>query len=145
VKGNEVLTSKIFGEFTCVWYQPKRGSETVGWIHTKNLDQPAFLTERYAPWPGEWEYSGNTLTITKTNKQDTFSVKGNAYWRGLGDNIHIGEINATGVVTDEGRMSLTEDTCKIMLDVVIGKYLVVSDNLECGGVNVTFKGVYTKK
>ncbi len=62
----------------------------------------------------------------------------------MGDNIHTGEVefeaapNGNFLTLEEN-----EDLCSVTLRLV-GDYLVVSDNLKCGGVNVTFNGVYRK-
>jgi hypothetical protein len=41
-------------------------------------------------------------------------------------------------------LALEDDICKLTLRLV-GDFLVADDNGECGGVNVTFDGVYRKK
>jgi hypothetical protein len=41
-------------------------------------------------------------------------------------------------------LTLEDDICKITLRLV-GDFLVADDNGDCGGVNVTFDGVYRKK
>ena len=37
-----------------------------------------------------------------------------------------------------------DDICKMTLRLV-GEYLIADDNGECGGMNVTFDGVYRRK
>jgi hypothetical protein len=145
INGDEVITSRNYKGFTCVWYQPDRGHETVGWVRTTSLELPLYLTGLYDYWDGEWEYAGNSLKVSKTSKTDTFDVSGNAFWKGIGDNIHIGEVNATGTVQEGAIMTLKEYPCEVTLKLLIGKYLIARDNLDCGGANVTFNGVYMKK
>ena len=63
------------------------------------------------------------------------------------DNVHVGEID--GRYAPENGMIKYSDgddeyDCKMTMRLV-GRYLVVADNLKCGGVNVTFSGVYTKR
>jgi hypothetical protein len=41
-------------------------------------------------------------------------------------------------------LTLEEDMCGITLRLV-GDFLVADDNGDCGGVNVTFDGVYRRK
>ena len=142
--GNEVLASRKFGDFSCVWFQPEKGAETVGWIPTNKIEGQSFLTERYKPWLGEWKFYGNSLKITAGEKEGVFYVKGNAFWKGSRSNIHVGEIETKATLGEDSILNLKDDDCEIRLDLVV-YYLVVSDNLKCGGANVTFSGVYIKK
>ena len=143
VNKDEVLFSKTYGDFMCVWYQPKKGSEVVGWLPKSKLETPVFLSEKYEPWIGSWKFYDNSLTIKRIGKTDEFEVNGTAFWKGFGDNIHVGEIEAKGILNNS-IIRLKQDDCEIKLDLAV-YYLVVSDNLKCGGANVTFSGVYLKK
>jgi hypothetical protein len=61
----------------------------------------------------------------------------------LGDNIHTGVVN--GSARPEGNVLVVEDDiCRATLRLV-GDYLVVSDNSDCGGMNVRFDGVYRRR
>jgi hypothetical protein len=142
VNDNEVLVSRTYGNFVCAWYEPKKGSEIVGWLRADKLEFQNYLLEKYDRWIGDWKYAGNSLKIKRIGKTDDFEVKGNAFWKGFGSNVHIGEIEANGTL-NESIIKLKQDDCEIKLDLVV-HYLVVSDNLKCGGANVTFSGVYLK-
>jgi hypothetical protein len=43
-----------------------------------------------------------------------------------------------------GENETDEYECKVSIRKV-GKYLVVADNMQCGGANVSFSGVYQKQ
>ena len=76
-------------------------------------------------------------------------IVGNASWYGGknsydGDIIHIGEADFT--VKPNGNLVVTEeseDLCQINLQ-LFGYYLVSTDNNKCGGVNVSFSGIYKR-
>ena len=34
IRNDEVIVSRTFGKFACSWFQPRNGTETVGWIET---------------------------------------------------------------------------------------------------------------
>jgi hypothetical protein len=142
VNGNEVLTSRTYGNFVCAWYETKKGSEVVGWLPIDKVEFPVFLSQKYEPWIGDWKFYDNNLQIKRIKETEDFQVSGNAFWKGLSDNIHIGEIDAKGAL-NESIIKLKQDDCEMKLDLVI-HYLVVSDNLKCGGANVTFSGVYRR-
>ena len=148
VPEDEVLISRILNsDWGCAWYTPKKGSPTIGWISMRRLDfLPGGLNLIAQDWLGKWKYFDNSIVITKGGGGE-LDVKGNALWRGLGDNVHIGELDQkakpTGNILKLGENETSEYDCKATLRLV-GKYLIASDNMNCGGVNVTFSGVYRK-
>jgi hypothetical protein len=147
VPGDEVLTSRTFGDWVCAWYQPARGAETVGWIAADSLD--AVATAENAPlasWLGTWGFYDSSLRVSRGRGAGVLSVSGSAAWHGVNPgNVHVGELSGAGTPADN-TLKLGEDPedCQATLR-LIGPYLVVSDNKRCGGVNVTFDGVYRKK
>lgn len=149
IPNNEVIVSRTFGNFACSWYQPAKGSETVGWIP---LDKLEFLEILTIPgmdiWSGKWSFYDSSIEIAKTGTKDVYKVTGNAFWKGLGDNIHIGELDGeaklAGAKLKYGEEDTGEYDCKVTMQRV-GNFLIVADNMNCGGVNVTFSGVYQRK
>lgn len=149
IPNDEVIVSRTFGNWACGWFQPRKGSETVGWI---TVDKLEFVNSNEKPetkdWIGEWNYYDNSINIKPAKKAGFFDIKGNAFWKGLGDNIHIGELDSTskpdGNVLKIGEDDKGEYACKVTMR-LLGRYLIASDNLNCGGANVTFSGVYLKK
>lgn len=149
IPNDEVIVSRTFGKFACAWFQPKKGSETVGWLETEKLvwvdcgQNPA-----QTAWLGEWSYYDNSIRISNGKTSDLLTVKGNAFWKGLGDNIHIGELDHKAKLSGNnlklGEQETDQYACKVSMR-LIGKYLIVSDNRNCGGANVSFSGVYLKK
>jgi hypothetical protein len=149
VPGNEIIVSRALGSYACAWFQPKKGTETVGWIR---IDDLAWIETNENPetadWVGKWRFYDDTIVIAKSPAADLFAIKGSAVWKGLGDNIHIGELDHQAKPKRNkltlGEADPAEYPCKAWMQLV-GKYLIVSDNLNCGGANVTFSGVYQKK
>jgi hypothetical protein len=37
ITGDQVLVSRKYGRWICAWYQPRKGSETVGWLLADKL------------------------------------------------------------------------------------------------------------
>lgn len=144
VPGDEVIVSRTRGGWACSWYQPRRGPEKVGWMEASRLDiREAEAEPPPARWVGEWESYRNSLSVLRGGRGGRLAVRGQAYWQGVGDNVHVGEV--AGEAAPSGNaLALEDDTCRVVLRLV-GPYLVVNDNGQCGGVNVTFDGVYRKK
>ena len=149
IPGDEVIVSRTFGAYACGWFQPAKGSETVGWIKSDNLEtiEPN-RNPAEKDWLGEWRFYDNSIAIAKSKKAGLFDVTGDAIWKGLGDNVHVGELDESAKPTENllklGEGDADEYACKVSMW-LLGKYLVVSDNLNCGGANVSFSGVYRKK
>jgi len=142
-----VIIAKTYGEFSCAWFQPKKGNETVGWIKTIDLaeTEPVEQRPKIDAWAGNWKFGSNDLKI-RTAGVNELLVSGNAFWQGFGDNIHIGEVGERGTPSGN-RLKLggaDEYDCRVQIQMV-APFLIVSDNRQCGGANVTFNGVYTKK
>jgi hypothetical protein len=149
IPNNEIIVSRKFGNWACSWFQPIKGSETVGWISLDNISfQPSNNKPLLTKWIGKWEFYENTINLKKSKKTGFLTIKGSAFWKGLGDNIHIGELDdeskPEGNNLKIGENSTGQYDCKVNM-FLLGKYLIVSDNLNCGGANVSFSGVYRKK
>ncbi len=148
IPNDEVIVSRKFAGFACAWYQPKKGAETVGWIPLDKLEfiEMVQSTGKKA-WAGTWKFYDSEIKIAASETKDMYKITGNAFWKGLGDNIHIGELDGDAklVVTSlkYGEDDTDEYACKVTMRLK-DKFMIVSDNLNCGGANVSFSGVYKK-
>ncbi len=149
VPGDQVVIARTYKGYACSWFTPAKGFPTVGWIKIGDIK---FLTPRPDPpltaWLGEWTYGENIIRFTHNKLAGYLNVTGEAFWRGLGDNIHVGDLDdraePKGNLLKVGERENDEYACKATIR-LIGDFLVVRDNMNCGGVNVTFSGVYRKR
>jgi hypothetical protein len=147
IPGDEVLVSRTLGKFACSWFQPGKGSETVGWIETDRLAwQENTRPPAMRDWLGEWRAYDNAIRISTSKAAGSLAIKGEAIW-GSGARTHTGELDYDAKPS-AGKMKFGDGTdeldCQVTMQLV-GKHLVVGDNLHCGGANVSFSGVYRKK
>ena len=149
VPGDQVLVSHSFGDWVCAWYQPARGSETVGWLSAAQLGVTTTPAPNPPPasWLGAWGFYDNSLRLTRGKARGALRVEGDATWVGANPgNVHVGEVS--GEAAPAGNVLAVGDggeyDCRLTLRLV-GPYLVASDNKQCGGANVTFDGVYRRK
>jgi hypothetical protein len=143
IPGDKLIVTRKYGKWICGWYQPRKGRETVGWIPAANLViSPPETNPIMEKWFGEWKSYENSLEIKKDARAGFIKVTGNAFWQGFGDNIHIGEVNASAK-PNGSELVLEDDICRIRL-ILIDNFLIAGDNLKCGGANVTFNGVFQK-
>ena len=147
VPGDEVLTSRTFGDWVCAWYQPARGPETVGWLPADRLSvaEPD-ARPPLAAWLGAWGFYSNSLRLSRGRQAGALQIAGDATWVGVNPgNVHVGEVSGEAVPAGHVlNVGAGDDDCRLTLRLV-GPYLVASDNKQCGGVNVTFDGVYRRK
>jgi hypothetical protein len=147
VPGDKVVVNRTRGGFACAWYTPRRGTATVGWLKVAELTfAKPVIVAGVSPWLGDWKYADNRISFTENKLSGFVNVTGNAIWRGVGDNVHVGELDgryqpANGVI--EYSDGTGEYDCRATLT-LIDKFLIVGDNLNCGGVNVSFSGVYVR-
>lgn len=143
IPGDQVIVSKIDRDFACVWFEPQKmdANETVGWMpvsalkileHDASFNVSSFL--------GEWKDAHNSVSIKTTANTNQYLLTGEAVLVVNPENVRTG--NVSGFIEPLGRtIQITEEACSFRA-VATGPYLVVSDNMECGGAYVTFTGVY---
>lgn len=148
VKGDTVVTARKYKGFVCSWFISEKGGVKVGWIRQDHIEFPNFLSDGSAKaWSGEWSYAANTIKLSQTKDNSVLKVNGDAMWKGMGDNIHIGELDGIAPFA-EGILKYSDGNneydCNVRMELAIEKYLIVTDNGNCGGANVTFSGIYRK-
>ncbi len=148
IAGDEVLLGRTNGAFVCTQFVTAKKNWSAGWLLAADL-VPAAAPPSLAAWVGTWE-GGGTITIKPAVKAGALAIKGSAAFR---DNS--GEIEAVAV-PDGANLSFTMDGGDKTLPVDQGegckvwmgrgrRNLIVADNGQCGGVNVSFEGVYTRR
>lgn len=148
VPGNKVLMAQATDGWACVWYFGQR-QEFVGWLPADAVRALPETLPQLSDWVGTWLPSaGDDRIEIKLAADGKLRVSGKAYWQGGpdGDVVHEGGID--GTATPNGnRLTVAEDTnaddCVAKFQWVDGN-LVVSDNHNCGGVNVNFDDVYRR-
>ena len=141
--GQEVLAGKTFGKFTCVFY-PNNSGGSAGWVSVDELKAESPQPNSNPPsaaWVGKWHNGEDEIDITASGHG--LHASGDAVWRGQGDIANVGDFEA-GATPSNGKVIFNDDVCRVNAS-LIGAYLVVADNGNCGGMNVRFDGVYTHK
>jgi hypothetical protein len=147
VAGDQVLINRVRGDFACAWFAPAKGSPTIGWLRLADIDRPAMLLDASeAAWSGEWKYGDSSISIAPHKLGGYLSISGQATWKGVGNNVNVGELSGRFEHKD-GVLNYSDGTdendCKARMN-LLGGYLIVSDNMKCGGLNVSFSGIYRK-
>lgn len=150
--GQPVAVGKRDGDWTCVGHY----GFGYGWMLTSRLEpvRPD-LHPPITAWTGIWTPLGvrkqprgaaTQLAISTGAPPGSLKVSGQAYWFGAvvnGERVtHEGAVDGEAA-PGENRLHLVDGTCEVHLTLV-GSFLNVRDNGECGGMNVTFTGVWQK-
>lgn len=147
MNGDVVVSGRRRGPWVCVIYPNSRGG-TEGWVRLDEIAPVAATAPGLDIWTGTWA-RGDHAELTVKRAGARLSVTGQALWFGSRpDNVNTGEIDAAG--TPEGDTLRARDVaypndegCHPSLR-RLGPYLVVADDKSCGGLNVTFTGVYRR-
>jgi hypothetical protein len=156
VTGDVVLIGKSRGAFTCISYQSpsaKKQKWTSGWLPSDALASVAPMTSpQPADWIGTWQQPGGRVEITRA-RDGKLHVSGEMIVPGAQD-VHTGEIDAD-VMPQKDMLAFVDDgttpygkaeegECRVRMQRV-GALLMIEDNAGCGGVGVTFTGLYRRK
>lgn len=128
-------------------------AETSGFLPAAALDLAAAGAPAAREWVGSWR-KGKDGSIDITARGDGLAVEGQATWTGDAT-TNTGEISgearprdgvlAVGYDPQKSTSPPKSDNaeCAARLRLISG-YLVVDDNGNCGGLNVSFDGIYVR-
>ena len=160
VAGDVVLTSERRGEVVCATFANSKGVDTAGWLPAAALE-PVPHAEAPVPsgWVGTWRRIDAQIVI-KAASGGALGVGGTATW-GANDpgrvergTVRSGEIS--GAAKPVGDTLFISDApadtfenapstdCAVRMR-RIAHYLLVEDNNACGGMNVSFSGIYVRQ
>jgi len=156
VPGDLVLTGKTHGAYVCAAFQSplaRKQDWTNGWLPTSALSSVAPApAPKVSDWIGEWVHPGGSITISEGNR-GMLKIDGlQTYPAAL--NVHTGVLEAE-VKPAQAMIAFADDgstpfdkadkgQCLVRVQRV-DTWLAVEDNEGCGGVMVTFTGLYRRK
>jgi len=153
VKGNQVVVISRFGDYACAIYVAARKGKAIatsGWLPLSALK----TIEPSPHWAGHWISDDSDATIDVVAKDDAkIGIDGNATWNSNPIDAQSGQFGA--VISPQGafvsftdgdniKTAYANSACTIKA-AQLGPYLVITDNHNCGGSNVTFSSVYVRK
>jgi hypothetical protein len=148
VAGDLVALGAKRGEFVCVDYDNGKGDRG-GWLPSSAIE-PAPLDNDPAMWLGAWKRVEADIAIEPA--KDGLKASGEATYGSLDpERVKRGAVNLGSfsgpLVLKNGQGKIVDDDsvsgCNIKL-ARSGDFLFVRDNNVCGGMNVSFSGLYRK-
>jgi hypothetical protein len=159
VSGDELVAWGETRGFTRVTFLPFGGGRpTSGWIESAALARVRLPARGLDAWMGSWVGWNGSIDITPSRQPGRLHVAGIATWGGHDpDRVARGAINTGDFEDDlapqgnmltypegsEDKMPEPDGDCRIQMR-LIGPYLSVADQGICGGVNVSFAGLYRR-
>jgi len=157
VTGDLVLVGATRDSFTCVSFHApssKKQNWTSGWLPSSALTPVAPMSSpAISDWQGTWTQPGGTIEIRRGGLGGRLHIEGEMIVPGARD-VHTGvieaEVNPTNntiAFLDDGWLPFEtkcDSGCRVRMQRV-GQWLVVEDNLGCGGAGVSFTGLYRRK
>jgi len=147
VSGDVVFAGPPNRGFRCTYYGRPNGKIIAGFIPIDNLKPLAEDTSMSIDFViGTWNYETDSIGI-KAAAAGQVSGDGQASYQ-TAETVNEGSFSAHAALT-AGQKELVfkegddESSCVVKLH-RRGPYLVASDNGNCGGLNVSFGGIYTK-
>lgn len=151
VPGDTVVTGMQSGNFTCVLY-PGAGGGSAGYLRNDEIaPRPTSLAQPLSGWRGTWRDGDNTIELKIEGAGLT--VSGEAFWPSANPSPKLrpggpntGELDGTAVPSGNSVTFGGNDPAECRATVILlPPYLLVHDNKNCGGMNVSFTGVYRRR
>ncbi len=151
VPGDTVLAGAASGSYVCALY-PGKGGGSAGYVRREEIaPQPEAKPSTLTDWVGNWRDGDNTILLR--SKGGRLTASGNAYWPSANPSPserpggpNLGEMSGTATQSGNAASfgSGTPTDCQVNLT-LLPPFLLVSDNMNCGGMNVSFTGVYRRR
>jgi hypothetical protein len=151
VAGDEVVVLATSDTRACVVFTAptQAARSTSGWLDIRSI-QVAPAAPEPTDWSGTWRCGAEQEVSIRSVAGDAYRVEGQATW-GASDpervkrgGVNSGEVSGiihpTGAQAEIGTADDATD-CHVRLW-RLGPYLAVADHGGCGGLNVSFTGVY---
>jgi len=161
VSRDRLIVSRRRDAFVCATHVNAKAFEWSGWLPAAAVAYDNEKPIASADWLGRWIRVEAEINA-KAGKAGVLLIKGEAtYGAGDPDRVKRGGVN-TGTIEGEvmpagdslsfamtGDATLPVDKgdefdCQVWMR-RFGSWLIVNDNSHCGGLNVTFSGVYRRK
>jgi hypothetical protein len=163
VPGDEVVIIGSGDPFVCASFVGPKGQGTEGFLPRAAITIAPSQPAAAESWIGRWRGSPEQeIVIGKGAGQDRLKVKGDATYGALDPErvkrgaVNLGSLEGEAPVQgttlsfamgENGTLAFDkgdEYECKVRLR-RLGPYLLVKDNTMCGGMNVTFTGIYRRR
>lgn len=151
VPGNTMVTGTTSGSYVCAFF-PNRNGGSAGYVRQDEIaPQPVAANPPLATWAGKWRNFDNSIALRVYG--DALTASGSAYWPSANPSPrlrpggpNLGDMD--GTATPKGNVVVfaadVPAACRVALT-LLPPFLLAVDNRNCGGMNVSFTGVYSRR
>ena len=132
------------GEWTCGYVSGRDGAGPA-WIRTENLRVVSYDEHPpLAAWVGAWSGGEVHVRLRAGSAPGTLQLVGSAVWHGKFTS-NFGDTRGSGSPVGNHLHFVEEgpDSCTIDMT-LLGRYILAEDNMQCGGMNVRFQGIWRR-
>jgi hypothetical protein len=113
--------------------------------------QPVPTTVPLGAWVGEWRDGDDSISLAVSGTR--LAASGSAYWPSAHPSLkerpggpNLGDMCGTATPKENIVVFAGKDPadCRVTLT-LLPPFLLATDNMNCGGMNVSFTGVYRKR
>jgi hypothetical protein len=140
--GHTLLLGHARADYVCAF---DARTDMTGWLPQQRVvARPIDAAPPLADWIGTWRLYDNRIVLKRDG--DGVGAEGEAYWPGK-NIMPANEGSFGGTAKPAGnRLHFADEPQGCTVDLTLaGPFLVVADNRECGGHNVSFTGIYTRR
>jgi len=140
--GATLLLGRPRADYLCAF---DARTDSTGWLPQQRIAaHPIDPTPPLAAWLGTWRLYDNRIVLKQEG--GGLDAEGEAYWPSK-STPPANEGAFAGTAKPSGnRLHFGDEAQGCEVDIVLaGPFLVVSDNRECGGHNVSFTGIFTRR
>jgi len=140
--GRTLLLGRSRADYLCA-FDARTGS--TGWLPQQRVAaNPTGPTPPLAAWLGTWRLYDNRIVLKQEG--DGLEAEGEAYWPSK-STPPANEGAFAGTAKPSGnRLHYGDEAQGCEVDMALaGSFLIVADNHGCGGHNVSFTGVFTRR
>lgn len=144
--GDVVVVGTAKGPFVEAHFTAGGTRSTTGWLLRSALVPLPVRAVTAADWRGDWVRDRwANISLKPGKRPGTLAITGDASWPTPGGSINMGDLNDMGAPRGD-RLSIggtDQYECRVRMR-LLPPYLIVAENGKCGGLNVTFSGVYRR-
>ena len=140
--GANLLLGRSRADYLCAF---DAHTDSTGWLPQQRVAaHPIDPTPPLSAWIGTWRRYDDEIVLKQAG--DSIEAAGEAYWPGK-NIMPANEGGLSGTARPSGnRLHFGDEAQGCEVDMALaGPFLVVSDNRECGGHNVSFTGIFTRR
>jgi len=140
--GQNLLLGRSRADYICAF---DARTDSTGWLPQQRVAaHPLDPAPPLAAWLGTWRYYDDKIVLKRAG--EILDAEGEAYWPGK-NVMPANEGAFAGTAKPAGnRLHFGDGAPGCEVDMALaGSFLVVTDNHGCGGHNVSFSGIYTRR